>query len=117
MGSDEDIDELKTKRLCYQCVGEQYLMTEMRRKGKRGKCSYCGRSIRSYTIEEIAESVETAFEQHFRRTSDEPNYWQQSMHSDPESTYDWDRDGEPVVWAIENAAEIQNRLHRTSKPS
>ncbi|SOD22758.1 RES domain-containing protein [Nitrosomonas ureae] len=106
MGSDEDIDELKTKRLCYQCVGEQYLMTEMRRKGKRGKCSYCGRSIRSYTIEEIAESVETAFEQHFRRTSDEPNYWQQSMHSDPESTYDWDRDGEPVVWAIENAAEI-----------
>ena len=106
MASDDDIDELKAKRLCHQCVGEKYLGDEVRRKGRCGQCSYCGRSARSYTIEDIAERVETAFEQHFRRTSDQPTSWQQSLLSDRESDYEWERDGEPVVWAIANAAVI-----------
>lgn len=106
MASDDDIDQLKAKKLCHQCVGEKYLGDEVRRKGQRGRCAYCGRSTRSYTIEDIAERVETAFEQHFRRTSDQPTSWQQSLLSDRESNYEWERDGEPVVWAIANAAEI-----------
>lgn len=106
MASDDDIDELKTKRLCHRCIGEKYLGAEVQRKGQRGLCSYCDRSARSYTIEDIAERVETAFEQHFRRTSDQPASWQQSLLSDRESDYEWERDGEPVVYAIANAAEI-----------
>ncbi len=112
MANDDDIDELKAKRLCHQCVDEGYLGAEVRCKGKRGKCSYCGRNIRSYTIEDIAERIETAFEQHFRRTSDQPNSWQQSLLSDRESTYDWERDGEEVVSAIENAAKIPEQAAR-----
>lgn len=99
-------DELKAKLLCYQCVGEEYLKDEVARNGQSGQCSYCGRSARSYTIEDMAEHVETAFEQHFRRTSDQPTFWQQSLLSDRECDYEWERDGEPVVWAIENAADI-----------
>lgn len=68
--------------------------------------THCGRSARSYTIEDMAERVETAFEQHFRRTADEPDDWQRSLLSDRESNYVWERDGEPVVRAIVNAAEI-----------
>lgn len=64
---------------------------------------------RSYTIEAIAERVETAFSQHFTRTSDQPSSWQQSLLSDRESNYVWWRDGEPVVSAIENAAGIPER--------
>lgn len=109
MASDDDIDKLKAKRLCHQCVGEKYLGDEVQREGRRGQCFYCGRSARSYTIEKIAERVETAFEQHFRRTSDQPTSWQQSLLSDRESDYEWERDGEPVVWAIANAAEIPER--------
>lgn len=103
---DDDINELKAKRLCHKCAGEKYLGDEVRHKGHRGRCSYCGRSARSYTIEDIAERVETAFEQHFRRTSDQPTSWQQSLLSDRDSDYEWERGGEPVVWAIANAAEI-----------
>lgn len=77
MASDDDINELKAKKLCHKCVGEKYLGDEVQCKGQRGRCSYCGRSARSYTIEDIAERVETAFEQHFRRTSDQPTSWQQ----------------------------------------
>ena len=106
MANDDDIDDLKKKNLCHHCIGEKYLGAEVRRKGRRGLCAYCGRSARSYKIEDIAARVETAFEQHFVRTSDQPNSWQQSMLSDRESNYDWERDGEPVVWAIVNAADI-----------
>lgn len=101
-----DMDELKALRLCHHCVGEEYLGDEVRRKGRRGQCSYCGRSARSYTLEDFADRVETAFEQHFRRTSDQPTSWELSLLSDRESDYEWERHGEPVVWAIANAAEI-----------
>ena len=106
MINEEDIDELETVMLCHRCIGEPYLRTEVRRKGKYSLCSYCHRDGRSYTIEDIAERVETAFEQHFIQTSDQPTSWQQSLLSDRESSYDWERDGEPVVWAIAAAAEI-----------
>ena len=106
MANDDDIDDLKKKNLCHHCIGEKYLGDEVRRKGRRGLCAYCDRSARSYKIEDIAERVEKAFEQHFVRTSDQPHSWQQSLLSDRESNYDWERDGEQVVWAIVNAADI-----------
>lgn len=104
--SNDDIDDLKKKRLCYRCIGETFLKSEVQRIGNRACCSYCHCNAESYEIEEIAERIETAFEQHFRRTSDQPTYWQQSLLSDRESDYEWERDGEPVVWAIMNAADI-----------
>lgn len=89
----DDIDELRAKRLCYKCIGEEYLKAEVRRKGQRGQCSYCGKSAKSYTLDDMAERIETVFKEHFRRT-------------DLETDYQCERDGEPVVWAIANAADI-----------
>ena len=91
MASDDEIVELKAKRLCRRCIGEDYLRAEVRRKGQRGVCSYCDRKGRSYTIEDISDRVEIAFQQHFRRTSDQPTSWQQSLLSDRESDYEWER--------------------------
>ncbi len=104
-----DIDELKAKRLCHNCIGEAYLRAEVLLKGQCGQCSYCDRSSQSYTIKDIAECVDTAFEQHFRRTSDQSSSRQQSLLSGRESDYVWERDGEPVVWAIANAADISEQ--------
>ncbi|MGH8689315.1 MAG: RES family NAD+ phosphorylase [Burkholderiales bacterium] len=89
MADNNDIDDLKAKRLCYHCVGENYLCAEIKREGKRGRCSYCQRLAKSYTIEDMAERIDTAFEQHFIQLPDDGN-----------------DDGEPVVSAIENAADI-----------
>ncbi len=102
----EERDELEAKKLCWRCVGEAYLRDEMRREGRRGRCSYCDRTAKTYTIGEVAERIESVFEQHFIRTSDQPNSWQQTMLSDRESEYDWERDGEPVTNAIANAADM-----------
>lgn len=106
MLSDSAINELKVKKLCHQCIGEEYLKDEVLRTGKRKKCSYCSRVAKSYSIEDIADRIDTAFQQHFMRTSNQPDSWQQSLLSDRESDYDWERDGEPVVWAIANSADI-----------
>lgn len=101
-----DLSELKTKALCHRCVGEAFLSDEIGRRGKRRTCSYCGRRAKSYTIEEIAARVETAFQEHYRRTSDQPDSFDITLLSDPESNYQWERDGEPVVEAIMNSAEM-----------
>ncbi len=94
------------KALCWRCVGEAYLRAEIRRQGRRRRCAFCERTAKSYTIDEMAERIEAVFDQHFVRTFDQPNSWQQTMLSDRESDYDWERDGEPVVDAIMNAADM-----------
>lgn len=102
----DDIDELRTKHICCDCVSEQYLSSEIAEKGTEAECSYCGQCGQCYSIEELADRVETAFEHHYARTSDQPNSWQQSLLSDRELDYEWSRDGMPIVDAIEDAAKI-----------
>lgn len=106
MASTEDFDALKIKRLCHRCVGEKFLRTEIRKRGQYAQCSYCGRQGKSYSIEEMADAIEGAFDKHFRRTSEQPSAFEQSMLSDKESHYEWERKGEPVVDAIMNAAGV-----------
>lgn len=105
----DGIDELKAKRMCFACIGEQYLRNEIHSKGKRGKCNYCGKMRPSYSVGEIAERVGTAFDQHYSRTSDQPDDWEYYLLRDQESNYQWERHGEPVVYAIMNAAEIAEK--------
>ncbi len=101
-----DIDQIKQKHICSRCVGESYLSQEMKKSGVRKKCSYCNKISSCYSIAEFSERIDAVFEKHFFRTSDQPNSWQYSLLADKESSYDWERDGEPVVYAIMNAADI-----------
>ncbi|ABE62774.1 hypothetical protein Nham_1974 [Nitrobacter hamburgensis X14] len=102
----ENIDELKAKHMCYACVGEQHFSDEIHAKGKRAKCSYCEKTRRTYSLGKVAERVETAFEQHYDRTSDQPNDYEHMLQRDKESSYEWSRHGEEVIYAILNAAEV-----------
>ena len=105
-----DNETLSQKLLCFNCVGDTYLQEEIQRNGQRGRCSYCEGVSPTYTIENLAERVEQAFEQHYERTADQPNSWQERLLADRESDYVWERDGEPVVWAIANAATIDEEV-------
>lgn len=105
----DDIDELTAKHICFRCVGEAYLSDEIELKGVGAQCSYCGEIGKSITLEDLADRVETAFEDHYTRTSDQPDSWEQALISDRESNYDWERAGESVIVAIESAAEIPSQ--------
>ncbi len=99
-------DENQEKRICYECVGEEYLANEIERTGEEGECSYCEEVAQSWTIEVLSEQIEAAFERHYARTPDQPEPWEVSLMADRESDYSWDRGGAPVVDAIEEAAGI-----------
>ena len=107
---EDENDDLNQNHLCFNCVGDSFLREEIQRGGHRARCSYCKRVESTFTIDNLAERVDQAFEQHYARTSDQPNSWQERLLSDRESNYDWDRDGEPVVWAIANAASIDEEV-------
>jgi hypothetical protein len=94
------------KHICFECAHETYLAQMIEKVGKSEECSYCGQTQACIPIEELADCVETAFHDHYVRTSDQPHSWQQSLLSDRESDYDWERDGQPVLDAIEEAAAI-----------
>lgn len=102
----KQIEQLKHKRLCYKCIGEAYLKDKVKSTGKRGKCSYCKKVRPQIRLEEMAKIVAKAFEDHYYRTSDQPDGLQWMMMKDDELNYEWEREGEPVVEAISNAAEI-----------
>jgi len=61
---------------------------------------------KSCGVGEFSERIEGVFYQHYTRTNDQPTSFQYSMLADKEYDYDWDRDGEPVVYAFMNAANI-----------
>lgn len=94
------------KALCCDCIGEEFLSEEVAREGLVRDCSYCGSKSPSYTIDQISDRVETAFEHHYTRTADQPDSYQSMMLADRDSSYIWWRDGEPTSDAIQNAANI-----------
>lgn len=99
-------DEEGQKRICHGCVGEAYLAERIEKGGQPGKCSYCGDTLACITVEELADRIETAFDDHYVRTANYPDSWQERAMADRESSYLWERDGLPVVEAIEEAASI-----------
>ena len=54
-----DVDELKSKRICSECVGEKYLSDLIDKQGSHAQCHYCGGTGQTFTIEDMADRVET----------------------------------------------------------
>lgn len=94
------------KRVCFECVAETFLSDEIERDGFIGRCSYCDQKLPCITVEALADRVETVFADHFVRTSDQPESWEQSLLSDRESNYEWERAGQAVVDAIAEVTRI-----------
>ena len=109
MPTDDDIDEIKERQICFNCVGENFLKDQIAKQGSHGSCSYCDGKAECYSIGKLSDLIETAFEHHYCRTSNEPTSFQYAMLKDKESNNDWERDGKPVVDAIMNAADIREK--------
>lgn len=107
MSSDDDEDG---PWICARCVGEIFLNREIARTGTVHACSYCETTGPAIAAEDLADWVEGAFETHYVRTSSEPDSLQRMMMSDRESTYDFERDGDPVLWAVAGAAEVSEAI-------
>lgn len=101
---DTDASELEEYRICHGCIGEEHLKAEVKKDGEKAECAYCEKTAKTISIGELAERVETAFDEHYSRTSTEPDDMESMMLRDKESSYSWDRHGEQVAFVIAEAA-------------
>lgn len=92
--------------VCAECVDEAYLKAEIHAGADERECSFCEHEGFVIPIADLAQKVEAAFKAHYIRTSDQPDAFQSAMLSDRESSYEWEREGEPALEAIQEAASI-----------
>jgi len=101
----EEHDE-EARRICSSCVGDSFLRKKIDDEGEEALCYYCKGERKTFSIDQLADEIETAFESHYARTSPDPDGYESAMLSDRESSYEWERHGEEVLWAIAEAANI-----------
>lgn len=99
-------ESYEEKRICHQCVGEAYLKDLIRSDGVAGYCSYCDDEEPTFSMEEVADRLEQAFDAHYYQTSSEPDDLEYALDSD----MDWERDGEQTKWAILNALNVSEDI-------
>ena len=104
----EDSEELEDKRVCCNCVGEDYLCDLIEERGVNYQCSYCNDTGATIFLEELADHVESAFEEHYSRTATEPDPLEQMMIKECDSN--WEPAGEPTLDAISNAIEVDEAV-------
>lgn len=105
-----DMDEFGERRICDECVSDSYLAQEIEDTGVEDTCFYCNQDLQTWALSEVAECVEIAFEQHYTRTTDQPDGYQSMMMADKEMDYWFEREGEQTVYAIMNALDSSETL-------
>jgi hypothetical protein len=63
------------------------ILEEIKAEGPQHRCSYCGSDESTYSIGQMAKRIAAVFEEHYIRTTDQPDGFEQSLLSDPELSY------------------------------
>lgn len=74
------------------------------KQGDQADCFYCGNEGKTFSINEMADEIEAAFEEHFYQTSTSPSDDEYGMYK--HSSSGWYRDGYPILEVVASAAEI-----------
>lgn len=99
------------RKICHNCVGEEHLSSLIEKEGKIATCDYCRDDEEPcILLSELADHIEGAFDRHFDRSSTEPDMYEDMMLRDRESDFEWYRHGEPVLYAMQEAASIKERV-------
>ncbi len=87
--------ENDTVLVCYDCIGDSFLADEVKEKGNRGLCSYCGKKRKALTLEKLAERIHEVLQEHFRLSFNETL---------------WERSGYPVIDLIADMAGLDEEV-------
>lgn len=103
----EDDDE---RWVCASCISEPFFSATVEEAGDIRTCSFCDEEGPAISIEDLADRVEAAFDTHFYRTATGRSDLEYTMLKDPEGSYEWEREGEPVILAIADAAGVSEAV-------
>jgi hypothetical protein len=65
----DDADDLEQRRLCDECVGDQYLRAEVVLIGEMRYCHYCERERQTISLGQFADRVQKVFTSHYTATA------------------------------------------------
>jgi hypothetical protein len=103
MSDDGENPEIASRRICCDCVQESFLRAEILKTGEKAECYYCQSMQKTISIGELAGDIGAAFDQHYVKTATDPSAYEYALQKDGL----WHRAGDPVVYAISEAAEIE----------
>lgn len=86
-----DVEHLE---LCNYCISDAYLINEIDRLDQQETCDHCKNRNPVMSLLDMSEILETAMDGLYTPTDANPNFFQQMMMKDRESTYEWEREGE-----------------------
>ena len=66
----DDPEDTDDKRLCVQCIGDEFLTAEILKTGQTAVCGYCGKTDKTETISELADRFHDVFEEHYERAGE-----------------------------------------------
>jgi hypothetical protein len=99
-----EVPELATRRICSVCVRESFLQAEIVREGTPGRCFYCDTEGKTISIGQLADRIDSAFDQHYEVTPSEPTELEYLM---PDAGAGFYHEGSAAADAIADAAEIE----------
>lgn len=102
----EEIEQLRNKNLCCNCIEESYLSDLIKNDGQRQRCSYCGEKHQALKLERIADLVEGAMSRHYYKSADNPAPADYSAYK--EGLLEFERDGDPVCDVIAEIIKTKN---------
>jgi hypothetical protein len=95
--------EIAARRICSVCVRESFLRAEILREGTTGTCFYCEKEGKTFSIQQLADRIDAAFEQHYEVTPSEPTEWEYMIR---DAGAGFCREGDEAAEAIAGAADI-----------
>ena len=105
-----NIEDAKTRNVCHECIGEQFLKRVVNEEGTLGRCCYCGKTQITLVLEDLADRIHRALQEHFELTPDHPSepdeYVRLAMHGI------WERSGEEVEYLIADIAGLDEQIAR-----
>ena len=96
-----------TKYVCHECIGDQFLASEVKAQRVPSMCAYCGETREAVTLENLADRAHDVLQQYFRLTPDYPSEPYEHMEA---SERRWERRGELANYIIAEIAGLDEEI-------
>ena len=97
----------RTKYVCHECIGDQFLASEVKAQRVAGACAYCGETQEAIVLENLADRAHDVLQKYFRLTPDHPSEPDEYMEA---SEGRWERRGEPANFIIADIASLDEEI-------
>lgn len=95
------------KYLCHECIGDQFLGSEVKARCASTKCYSCGKREEAIMLENLAERTHDVLQKYFELTPDYPSEPYEHMEA---SEGRWVRRGEPASYIIAEIVGIDEEV-------